>query len=136
MSAIDPSLLFYQQQNNNQQSTSRGSYGGGGASTSNGQAGMNGAAAEGDEEEEEEDRKPAAREMEMAVDGSNGENNDAQRQESELLELDESAPLDLKDDATLAAFLAKMDEYEPILPDAVTRYYLERAGFQATDDRV
>ena len=48
----------------------------------------------------------------------------------------EAVPIDARDDATLAAFLARMDEYEPILPDAVTRYYLERAGFQCSDDRV
>jgi hypothetical protein len=46
------------------------------------------------------------------------------------------APIDLKDDATLAAFLARMDEYEPLLPDAVTKYYLEKAGFQCSDDKV
>lgn len=48
----------------------------------------------------------------------------------------ETAPVDLRDDAELAAFLAKMDEYEPILPDSVTRFYLEKAGFQSSDDRV
>lgn len=41
-----------------------------------------------------------------------------------------------EDDIALAKFLAKMDGYEPILPDAVTRYYLEKAGFQSADVRV
>lgn len=44
--------------------------------------------------------------------------------------------IDLQDDAELAAFLAKMEDYEPILPDSVTRFYLEKAGFQSSDDRV
>lgn len=44
--------------------------------------------------------------------------------------------IDLRDDAELAAFLAKMEDYEPILPDSVTRFYLEKAGFQSADDRV
>lgn len=48
----------------------------------------------------------------------------------------EAGPVDLHDDADLAAFLAKMDDYEPILPDSVTRFYLEKAGFQSSDDRV
>jgi transcription initiation factor TFIID subunit 10 len=45
-------------------------------------------------------------------------------------------PLDLRDDAELATFLARMDDYDPILPDSVTRFYLEKAGFQSSDDRV
>lgn len=49
---------------------------------------------------------------------------------------DEDVPLDLRDDAELAAFLAKLEDYDPILPDPVTRFYLEKAGFQSSDDRV
>lgn len=48
----------------------------------------------------------------------------------------EEPVVNVQDDVTLASFLNKMDEYEPILPDAVTRYYLEKAGFQTNDDRV
>ncbi|KAI9301240.1 transcription initiation factor TFIID 23-30kDa subunit-domain-containing protein, partial [Cunninghamella echinulata] len=37
---------------------------------------------------------------------------------------------------TLAEFLTKMDNYSPIIPDAVTDYYLNRAGFDCDDVRV
>ncbi|KAH8731218.1 transcription initiation factor TFIID 23-30kDa subunit-domain-containing protein [Phaeosphaeriaceae sp. PMI808] len=38
------------------------------------------------------------------------------------------ARIPVKKDATLREFLGKMDEYAPIIPDAVTNYYLTRAG--------
>ncbi|OAK98712.1 transcription initiation factor IID, TAF10 subunit [Phaeosphaeriaceae sp. SRC1lsM3a] len=38
------------------------------------------------------------------------------------------ARIPAKKDATLREFLGKMDEYAPIIPDAVTNYYLTRAG--------
>ncbi|KAJ4367681.1 hypothetical protein N0V83_007266 [Neocucurbitaria cava] len=38
------------------------------------------------------------------------------------------ARIPAKKDATLREFLGKMDEYTPIIPDAVTNYYLTRAG--------
>ncbi|KAL6706739.1 hypothetical protein ACN47E_005075 [Coniothyrium glycines] len=38
------------------------------------------------------------------------------------------ARIPAKKDATLREFLSKMDEYAPIIPDAVTNYYLTRAG--------
>ncbi|ORX60708.1 putative TAF10-TFIID and SAGA subunit [Hesseltinella vesiculosa] len=41
-----------------------------------------------------------------------------------------------KSEKTLAEFLIKMDEYSPIIPDAVTDYYLNRAGFDCDDVRV
>ncbi|KAF2855984.1 transcription initiation factor IID, TAF10 subunit [Plenodomus tracheiphilus IPT5] len=38
------------------------------------------------------------------------------------------ARIPAKKDATLGEFLGKMDEFAPIIPDAVTNYYLTRAG--------
>ncbi|CAO3639886.1 unnamed protein product [Cunninghamella blakesleeana] len=41
-----------------------------------------------------------------------------------------------KREKTLAEFLTKMDNYSPIIPDAVTDYYLNCAGFDCDDVRV
>lgn len=39
-------------------------------------------------------------------------------------------------DAQLAQLLEHMDDYKPIIPDEVTDYYLQRAGFDTNDVRV
>lgn len=39
-------------------------------------------------------------------------------------------------DKTLSEFLGNMDEYAPIIPDAVTDYYLAKSGFQTNDVRI
>nr|POE72289.1 transcription initiation factor tfiid subunit 10 [Quercus suber] len=40
----------------------------------------------------------------------------------------EAPPLPLKKDTTLRSFLSKMDDYAPLIPDAVTDYYLTVSG--------
>lgn len=112
--AIDPSLLFLQGQQQSSQGQPRN--------------------------QNQSKDKQREREVELIQDNEenpeegtsfrNQETSGAQQQHSK------PATLDSRDDATLAAFLARLDEYEPILPDTVTRYYLERAGFQCSDDRV
>ncbi|KAG1474069.1 hypothetical protein G6F56_000579 [Rhizopus delemar] len=39
-------------------------------------------------------------------------------------------------DKTMAEFLALMDNYAPIIPDAVTDYYLNKSGFDCDDVRI
>ncbi|TFY54435.1 hypothetical protein EVG20_g9702, partial [Dentipellis fragilis] len=39
-------------------------------------------------------------------------------------------------DRTLAEFLLMLDEYEPLIPDEVTDYYLQRVGFDCQDPRL
>ncbi|KAG8220922.1 hypothetical protein J3R82DRAFT_2426 [Butyriboletus roseoflavus] len=39
-------------------------------------------------------------------------------------------------DRTLAEFLLMLDEYEPLIPNEVTDYYLQRVGFECEDVRL
>ncbi|KAI9485779.1 MAG: transcription initiation factor IID TAF10 subunit [Benjaminiella poitrasii] len=42
----------------------------------------------------------------------------------------------LRKEKTMAEFLATMDNYAPIIPDAVTDYYLNKSGFDCDDVRI
>ncbi|KAJ3037108.1 Transcription initiation factor TFIID subunit 10 [Rhizophlyctis rosea] len=42
----------------------------------------------------------------------------------------------LKKERNLAELLLLMDEYQPLIPDAVTDYYLARSGFECDDTRL
>lgn len=52
--------------------------------------------------------------------------------------LDESRlePLLERRDRSLKELLSAMDDYAPIIPDAVTDYYLQRAGLKTVDHRI
>ncbi|EIW58627.1 transcription initiation factor IID TAF10 subunit [Trametes versicolor FP-101664 SS1] len=39
-------------------------------------------------------------------------------------------------DKTLAEFLLMLDDYEPLIPNEVTEYYLQRVGFECDDVRL
>ncbi|KIK63648.1 hypothetical protein GYMLUDRAFT_196421 [Collybiopsis luxurians FD-317 M1] len=43
---------------------------------------------------------------------------------------------DARKDRTLAEFLLMLDEYEPLIPNEVTDYYLQKVGFQCEDPRL
>ncbi|KAJ8094344.1 hypothetical protein PQX77_009848 [Marasmius sp. AFHP31] len=43
---------------------------------------------------------------------------------------------DAKKDRTLAEFLLMLDDYEPLIPNEVTDYYLQRVGFECEDVRL
>jgi len=43
---------------------------------------------------------------------------------------------EIKRDQSLPEFLENMETYTPIIPDAVTNYYLQRSGFDCDDIRV
>ncbi|KAI9139407.1 transcription initiation factor TFIID 23-30kDa subunit-domain-containing protein [Paraphysoderma sedebokerense] len=42
----------------------------------------------------------------------------------------------VRKEKSLAEFLTLMDEYQPIIPDAVTDYYLTRSGLDCDDVRI
>ena len=137
MSAIDPSLLFYAGQQQQQQQAVNGTSSAGGH-----HGGGDGDAVPKQEEggadwQRQGDANGADASNAFAASGPGpGLQGGSSSAAGPSAAAGGEAHTDSKEDDTLAAFLAKMDEYEPILPDNVTRYYLERAGFQSNDDRV
>lgn len=43
---------------------------------------------------------------------------------------------DARKDRTLAEFMLMLDDYEPLVPNEVTDYYLQRVGFECEDVRL
>ncbi|KAJ2450127.1 hypothetical protein GGF42_004568 [Coemansia sp. RSA 2424] len=43
---------------------------------------------------------------------------------------------EIQTEKNLAEFLVQMDNYAPIIPEALTDYYLAQAGFECTDVRI
>ncbi|KAF9065265.1 transcription initiation factor TFIID 23-30kDa subunit-domain-containing protein [Rhodocollybia butyracea] len=43
---------------------------------------------------------------------------------------------DARKDRTLAEFMLMLDDYEPLIPNEVTDYYLQKVGFECEDPRL
>ena len=97
--------------------------------------------------EESVGRQPIPEEDEDAemIDAEGDEDNDYE--ELEMGEQEESKtaeqaqdqfrqPRENRKDKDLNTFLDQMDKYAPIIPDAVTDYYLSLAGFECNDQRM
>ncbi|KAF8631865.1 hypothetical protein AX15_002135 [Amanita polypyramis BW_CC] len=62
----------------------------------------------------------------------NGTGNMSQSSPSQSRQTAEEA----RKDRTLAEFLLMLDEYEPLIPNEVTDYFLQRVGFECEDARL
>ncbi|KAJ3927366.1 MAG: transcription initiation factor TFIID 23-30kDa subunit-domain-containing protein [Lentinula lateritia] len=58
--------------------------------------------------------------------GANGPGSSQSRQAAE----------DARKDRTLAEFMLMLDDYEPLIPNEVTDYYLQKVGFECEDPRL
>jgi hypothetical protein len=75
--------------------------------------------------------KPSAQAKLAAASTSNDNQNNSALDPHILDEIEEKPP-----ERTLSEFLMMMDQYTPIVPDAVTDFYLSKAGFECEDYRM
>ncbi|KAK2463714.1 hypothetical protein APHAL10511_004465 [Amanita phalloides] len=65
-----------------------------------------------------------------------GENMQTQNQSAVQLPQTRQAAEEARKDRTLAEFLLMLDDYEPLIPNEVTDYFLQRVGFECEDARL